>query len=1165
MLRKINELRTQKGSMMIEALAMLGLISMVTPVIYKKAAERTTEMQDINAASQVRTVVKAIDDYLRDNYGTITGGGEVTSSTSTVDYSDFAGSGADTKSKIVNIDHFKDYLPLGFQAEGKLFKGFDVAIKQVSDDGGRKALTTVLIAKTSTDGKVDPSFTKIRSSRIASMIGTNGGYIDGDKATGVQGVWEIPKSELPSSADTGTIVATSIEAVADGTAGGSDVLHRVHVDGHPEYNVMETTLSMNNNTIDGLHELISHGNTIKMRQQTESNALTLDVSGSGLFEDTLEIGDALSKGNRFYADRDVLAHSKALYIGKAIDGHKKANAAFYVDGSDGSFHAAKSQDETDPKFEVDGSGNTRADGTFYAVKHKDGDKYAGDGKYSSHVIASDNEFAQINPSSKLYLTIGEGWYSAWNSEGNDSKTQAGSGIAATTTGGRGYLYEFGTRIENLTPTFRVNNYQKGVKTAGTATFYNGLATFQGLGLDLEDDKYTAADIPDTNKVTFNANAFIDGGFRAYKRGTNKYNLTVGSEEATVESIFRAGATESTDTNTKKAYNLNIENDDATLESRMSFDRFSTGSGTAYGTTVGNIGSISTTDGTFDFGHGLKTGYNTSKKQYQAIFGQDVALIGTNNNASLRVSNKNADTGIRMNVSNKNAMAITPDAAMIINQPNENDFAGLGLMDSKVQITGESGNIMEVDTRKSPENDGTSPVYIRQGVIEIAPDYTTTDASGNSQYAHFEGIIQSYNKTDTNPTIDYTGQNSITESQFYNETAEYNTKLKEYDRFFVNPAYTSMMNDIKLATRGGARLSDILPDFINKGIYVMDNTYTGGTDWTTATIKKDEDDDDFSIDGITECSKDTAKCDTTAWMGFIPTPNCPPGYMKVATITPIRFNMAQAGTTAIPPSPTADLSGENTNTKKENYRELFVHRDPRGDDNLILVDAEGTEAQKRSSNTFVALPADDLTSGPTLADQQTRIRTQGDPTVLTVKQATIINQPYNYQINTWLNTTLKGHYQNGNTNMNHLDDENPNKPTYFKGWHGIMGFIYPADDYRAYYNAARIGKICTDSELNTPCSCENNPDKNCKCANSCNKYSSEILWNLFPVYKQELSAIATVYCYFDRTNANASFNNAYVDDYLPHEVTIGNIRNENKSNASNKENLNDPLLPYNSLW
>ena len=62
------KLTGQKGSMMVEALAMLGLIAMVTPVLYKKAAERTTELQDINAAAQMRTISKALDDYIKDNY-----------------------------------------------------------------------------------------------------------------------------------------------------------------------------------------------------------------------------------------------------------------------------------------------------------------------------------------------------------------------------------------------------------------------------------------------------------------------------------------------------------------------------------------------------------------------------------------------------------------------------------------------------------------------------------------------------------------------------------------------------------------------------------------------------------------------------------------------------------------------------------------------------------------------------------------------------------------------------------------------------------------------------------------------------------------------------------------------------------------------------------------
>ncbi len=1090
--------------MMIEALAMLGLISMVTPVIYKKAAERTTEMQDINAASQVRTVVKAIDDYLRDNYGTITGGGEVTSSTSTVDYSDFAGSGADTKSKVVNINHFKDYLPLGFQPDGKLFKGFDVAIKQVSDDGGRKALTTVLIAKTSTDGKVDPSFTKIRSSRIASMIGTNGGYIDGDKATGVQGVWEIPKSELPSSADTGTIVATSIEAVADGTAGGSDVLHRVHVDGHPEYNVMETTLSMNNNTIDGLHELISHGNTIKMRQQKESNALTLDVSGSGLFENTLEIGDALSKGNKFYADRDVLAHSNALYIGAAVDGRQKANAAFYVDGSDGSFHAAKSQDETDPKFEVDGNSNTRIEGTFKAIARTN--------SMNDYALFGDSDGISLNPQKAVILGTKDKLLEDRNAAESLSGTLTGSGLQVQEAS-YATLWSQG-KVNMYSPTLNVGSPSEG--GSGTANFYNGLATFQGVG------GYEAANIPDTNKVTFNANAFIDGGFGAYKLGTNRYNLTVDSE-ATVESAFRAGATGSADTNTQEAYNLNLLSNDATLESGMSFDRFSIGgSSTAYGTTIGSLGNI----GGISFGHGLKTGYDSTKGSYQAIFGERTSRIGFEDGGAvgIRVDNANSPQitmTANSNGTNTNRFEMTSDTVRLNNVGGDNankEYFDLEMTDGALYTSDINGPIMSVGSKQN-QSGNKYPVHVRQGVIEIAPDYTTTDASGNSQYAHFEGIMQSYGKTGTDSSIDYTGKTKT--------VTEIAGASQPYDRFFVNPAYTSMMNDIKLATRGGARLSDILPDFINKGIYVMDNTFKSGHDWTKDSVKSDN--GEFILSSMTNYNDavcNNTKCDSSPWMGFIPTPNCPPGYMKVATITPIRFNMAQAGTTNRL-TDTANIEGLSGSVNKDHYRALYIHRDPRGDDNLVLVDAEGAnDDQKRSSNTFVALPADDLTSGSTLADQQTKIKTQGDGTVLTVKQATIINQPYNYQINTWLNTTLKA-YKVGGADSG------------FKGWHGIMGFIYPADDYREYYNAA-FGQSTTNN-------------------------SSEIFWNLFPVYKQELSAIATVYCYFDRSNATANFNNAYVDDYLPHEVDIGNIRNENKSGASNKDNLNDSLLPYNSLW
>ena len=68
---------SELGSLMIEAMAMLALISMVTPILYKKAAERTTELQDINAASQMRSLIKSLDDYVSDHYDDIIQGKKV--------------------------------------------------------------------------------------------------------------------------------------------------------------------------------------------------------------------------------------------------------------------------------------------------------------------------------------------------------------------------------------------------------------------------------------------------------------------------------------------------------------------------------------------------------------------------------------------------------------------------------------------------------------------------------------------------------------------------------------------------------------------------------------------------------------------------------------------------------------------------------------------------------------------------------------------------------------------------------------------------------------------------------------------------------------------------------------------------------------------------------
>lgn len=135
---KLNEL----GSLMIEAMAMLALISMVTPILYKKSAERTTELQDINAASEVRALIKSLDDYVSDHYDDIIQGKTVTQNcnTASVNYNGMkATSGASTQKMSVNLNHFCEYLPYGFLDSSKnvqdtktFSKNYQVVLKKLT-------------------------------------------------------------------------------------------------------------------------------------------------------------------------------------------------------------------------------------------------------------------------------------------------------------------------------------------------------------------------------------------------------------------------------------------------------------------------------------------------------------------------------------------------------------------------------------------------------------------------------------------------------------------------------------------------------------------------------------------------------------------------------------------------------------------------------------------------------------------------------------------------------------------------------------------------------------------------------------------------------------------------------------------------------------------------
>ena len=328
MFNRINE----AGTMLVEAMAMLGLIAMVTPILYKKAAERTTELQDINASNQLRILANAMDAYIKDNFTRINDGEAVVNSCNVgnVDYSSFT----DATSVSFDISHLCEYLPYGFLKDGKtqdskLFSSanpsFQVVLRKTTGTELDENNQPVVVAETVTgfltavpnEGEDFPS---TRVSRIATMVGSNGGYVEDDgKIMGAQGIWSLKDaSELGLNLPTNTFVVSSLQPISSQGLANEDVLHR-KTERQNDYvlNSMETDLFMSYNS---KNHNIRQVNQIIMRPQKDwmvggdLNTFRRDAPNEN--EPSMEYGQT------YKADLDY-----TLYIGDKGGAYMEGNLA----------------------------------------------------------------------------------------------------------------------------------------------------------------------------------------------------------------------------------------------------------------------------------------------------------------------------------------------------------------------------------------------------------------------------------------------------------------------------------------------------------------------------------------------------------------------------------------------------------------------------------------------------------------------------------------------------------------------------------------------------------------------------------------------------------------------------------------------------------------------
>lgn len=464
------------------------------------------------------------------------------------------------------------------------------------------------------------------------------------------------------------------------------------------------------------------------------------------------------------------------------------------------------------------------------------------------------------------------------------------------------------------------------------------------------------------------------------------------------------------------------------------------------------------------------------------------------------------------------------------------------------------------------------VYIRKGAVDVLPIIPAATAEAgdtNSKSAtEQKGYIAAgrfvANNRDSSGNL-VKVPDMITDAK-YNAYNGSSNKSGRYDTYMVNPAYTSVMHDIKLTTRGGARLSDVLPNFIIKAIYIS----TNDKDDTISTFK-------FRYSGGTAyCGGGNTPCPgnsngdlaASPYTGYVPAPQCPPGYARVLTFTPVSMYMGQAGQLAKGDS--SFLPGGYTGNKfhvEENLMS-YLSEAYSGDGDQTKI-KEIVPAYRRaklrlgneSAHTMKLSSSDDGISNATFSVSEVyglEAAGQGDsysevyPMVLTAANKENIALPFVFQQNTWLKTLSVPMCANTAAEYKPSSSDCAVAKDYVNSWALLMGFVYSQALYETFMGGADTKKA-----------------------------SPEFYWNVFPVNKYSLEGTATTYCYFNRTNLGTVLDHGQVvdadtvnfqnhtnmisqDEYLSLQNTSLPTSYE-KINDDYVKRLNDPTLKYNEKW
>lgn len=1112
----------QTGSLMIEAMAMLALISLVTPTLYKKSAERTTELQDINTATHVRTIMKAVDNYVTANYQSLL-------------EDQLRNDGAVYE---VDLEHggttggIHDFFPYGYKFDD--LKNFGMP-KVMLKRQGLSITSFVQLPKKSDIGEM-------RAARIASMVGSNGGYVtDSKNAQGVGGVWSLTQADLDAlgfDTNKGSVVVASSDAINSASSGALEnekYLQRTRVDSQDQLwrNTMVTDLYMGGVTgVDDMYKILGvdqliMGSTDTVNN-TESLVLTEDAQGGG----SAWMAGALSALNNAFKLEGDADNPTLTFTGNSGTIMSADTVSFDLypgyNGADGTvglevepFGQTVTTDySTTVKNDLTATGNTAVATGGVANTFKAGP----DGSY----ITAENEKVSLQGGQLEVLANGENGVSTTNIKtANTNLTgnvKVGVGDVAPTVvnnprlnvQGDAYVannLEVGNTL--YTQKFNAAELHAGGDAANSADNERWLhATRTGVTVTSPDTKNTRLVISADETGLYNQ----DG-----RESTESSAVVLGASGASLRAKQMAEVYTTDTTGTVKLQ-----------ENALIIDGKTTGDNKADITANANdinfnAATTSVNDGIFRV-RGATTDSNQENSFYVNTENNGLVLAEANR-TTIKPRGDGGAFDVRDSADRK-ILNVMPNGLEATADEKGYPYP-IGTVDIDSQsfslsdMSGVGHRILEVDIDNSltqatnNENSTRGSVYVRRGAVELeSPSGTGYEADAGVGYIEAGRFV-------ANTKFDGTKIDNPTDAYSSDYTGAWNTTGRvAYDRYMVNPAYTSVMHDIKLTTRGGARLSDILPDFINKGIYVANNTYVDTGFSLDSIVAKGNEGGRITVSANAEVKDiDTISGSiggknlwASPFMGVVPAPICPPGHARVITITPAGFLMSQAGQMVKEEHYVGDKRFVIDETKELNKL---------GDVNLP--DNETTITGAYSTSTSIA----------DAAGNSRQIYYLGHSTE---PSATYGGSPYSptplyFQQSTWLKSRVQPQDNDkaGSCNQSLGSGEGC---TNFVGWSAIMGFAYPVSLYKNIIQNI-IGSLPEDGD---------------------------VYWNIFPVRVKTLEAYATVYCYFDRTNL---YNSGLKDQYTDKYDQLNNFRMSTSGNRTKDstylDRLDDPSLKYKEPW